>query len=71
MGGTIIYKKKAIISVCIGIGIAAAVLVIGSLLRSLIRNITFAEAIGTSYLWYVSAVVGIGSSTAFFRKGQK
>ena len=70
-GGEIMDKKKTVVGVCIGIATAAAVLVVAALLRSLIRNVTFAEAFQTPYLWFASAVGGIGTATAFLKKGQK
>lgn len=64
-------KKKTVVGVCIGIATAAAVLVVTSWLRSLIGNVSFGEAFKTPYLWFVSAVGGVGTATAFLKKGQK
>ena len=64
-------KKKRIAGVCIGVVTAAGVLAAASLLRSLIQNVTFAEAIQTPYLWFVSSVGGVGAATAYLKKSQK
>lgn len=64
-------EKRIIIAVLFGIATAAAVLVVASLLRSVIRSVTFAEAFKTPYFWYAAGVGGLGAGVACLKKGQK
>ena len=64
-------KKNTITAVLIGIGTAVAVLLLASLLRSLIRSVTFAEAIKTPFVWFASVLGGAGTAYSFLKKGEK
>ena len=63
--------NKLVKSILVGVVTFAGVLLVGSLLRTLIRGETYKDALMRPYMWYVSGVGGIGTGLAFFKRGEK
>jgi hypothetical protein len=65
-------KNERVKAVLIGVATFVGVLLVISLLRSLIKSeTTFADAIKTPYVWFVSALACSGAITAYLKRGDK
>ena len=58
--------KKVILSILV----AVVVLFVIVLLQTLIRNMTFSEALSTPYNYFLAAIAFIGTFTAMGKKGK-
>ena len=58
--------KKVILSILV----AVAVIFVIALLQTLIKNMTFTEALSTPYNYFLAAIAFIGTFTAMGKKGK-
>ena len=58
--------KKVILSILV----AVAVIFVIALLQTLIKNMTFTEALSTPYNYFLAAIAFIGTFTTMNRKGK-
>ena len=58
--------KKVILSILV----AVAVLFVVALIQTLIKNMTFTEALSRPYYYFLAAIAFIGTYTAISRKGK-
>ena len=59
--------KKVILSILV----AVAVLFVVALIQTLIKNMTFTEALSRPHNYFVAAIAFIGTFTAMSRKGKQ
>jgi len=59
--------KKAVLSILVAVAVVFVIVV----MQTLVRNMTFTEALSRPYNYFLAAIAFIGTFTAMGRKGKK